>query len=119
MSGGGAMTPGASRSGRAGAGQSSEIPTCTSQCRRRSTHATAGSPAGRSPALPRVVERRPVPAHSAEAEGQRAVVDDELVGDELLAGVVVAGDHAGDGLAAGVAVADPDADVVADAQPLA
>src|SRR4051812_33592726 len=102
------MTPGASRSGRAGAAQSSEIPTCTSQCR----------PAGRHK-LPRVVERRAVPAHSTEVEGQRAVLDDELVGDELLAGAVVAGDHAGDGLGAGVAVADPDADVVADAQPLA
>src|SRR4051794_19566175 len=57
-------------------------------------------PGGRSA---RVVEGGAVPAHAPVAEGERAVVDDELVGDELLARALVTGDHARDHLAARVA----------------
>ena len=74
---------------------------------------------GAGGALTRVVERRAVAARAAEPEGQRPILDHELVGDELLADAIMAGDHARDRLRAGVAIADPDADVVADPQELA
>src|SRR5215208_123685 len=65
-----------------------------------------------------VVEVRGVAADTAIAEPERTVIDEELVGDELLASAIVTRDHAGDGLGAVVAVADPDADAIADAQEL-
>src|SRR5512139_231365 len=82
-------------------------------------------PAGEAPRSPdeaglaNVVERRAVPAHAAVAEGERAVLHDELVGDELLALALVPRDDAGDRLRALIAVVDPDADAIADAQQLA
>src|SRR4029077_7803810 len=67
----------------------------------------------------RVVEGRRVAAVAGELEAQRAVVDVQLLGDELLAALLVPRDHARHALAARGRVADAHAHVVADAQPLA
>src|SRR3954451_24186453 len=68
--------------------------------------------------LTRVVERRAVAADAAVRELERPVLDDQLVGHELLAVALVAGDDARDRALLVEAIADPDADPVADAQPL-
>src|SRR6185295_5622580 len=75
--------------------------------------------AGRRYGSSGVVEFRAVAAHSAVAERQRPVIDHELVGDELLAGLLVAGDDARDGLLAQDAITDSDIHALTDAQPLA
>src|SRR3954451_15396063 len=66
-----------------------------------------------------VVEPRAVAAHAAVAERQRAVIDHKLVGTELLAGLLVAGDDARDHLLARDVVADAHVDALANAEPLA
>src|SRR3954454_4863695 len=68
--------------------------------------------------LPRVLEGRAVPAHTAVAEGERVVLDDELVRDQLFAGPLMSGDNAGDGLIAVVTITDADAHEIADSQTL-
>src|ERR1700693_5065373 len=65
------------------------------------------------------VEARRVAAVTAELEPQRAVINVQLFGDQLLAALLVAGDHARHSLEARVRVLDSYAHVVADAQPLA
>src|SRR4051794_24784398 len=52
-------------------------------------------------------------------EVQRAVVHAELVADELFPVALVTGDDAGHGFEPGMTIADPDADAIADPQPLA
>src|SRR4051812_10314167 len=66
----------------------------------------------------RVGEGRCVAAGPAEVEVQRLVVHAQLVGDELFAVPVVAGDDAGHALRPVVPAADAHAEVTADAQPL-
>src|SRR3954454_7064112 len=86
---------------------------------RRPHRRARGAEGLRQARLSGVVEARAVAADAAVGEIERAVVDTELVGDQLLAGPLVAGDHARNGLATRVPVADADADAVADPQPLA
>lgn len=62
-----------------------------------------------------IVERRTVAANPAVRERERHVVDEQLVRDELFPGRLVSGDDARHRLVAVVAVADADADTVADA----
>src|SRR3954471_7003616 len=66
-----------------------------------------------------VIEPRAVPAHPAVVEVQRAVLHEQLIRHELFAGLLVAGDHARDGLAADVTIADANADAVAYPEALA
>src|SRR5215218_2090632 len=71
------------------------------------------------PALPGVIEGGGVATSAAIAERESAVLDDELVGHELLAGALVPGDDAGHRLRPVVAIADAYAHAVSNAQPLA
>src|SRR4051812_5404850 len=63
-----------------------------------------------------VVEGSAVAAHARVAERQRVVLDEELVGDQLLAGPIVTGDDTAHRLVALIAATDPERDLLADAQ---
>src|SRR5439155_26441621 len=91
----------------------------TSSGRRRLLRLVRRDSASGGLGLGRVIKRRAVATHTAVAECERAVLDEELVRDELLARPPMPGDHARDRLAAVIALAYPDADAVADPQPLA
>src|SRR6266508_2761669 len=66
-----------------------------------------------------VLEARGVAAVAAELEAQGAVVHHQLLGDDLLAGLVVARDHARHRGDVGHRARDPDADLTSHAEPLA
>src|SRR6266540_5334665 len=66
-----------------------------------------------------VLEARGVAAVAAELEAQGAVVHHQLLGDDLLAGLVVARDHARHRGVVGHRARDPDADLTSHAEPLA